>query len=146
MVNKSCRLSASRRDKCLQIRETIELERIEILAELRNALLGARQNLRLRLDFELADLIAETRGVAVELRQVVAQAEDLLFHARARDTDFAGEIHEFVQQTGTHANLTAPFRGGTFGHLFTIRAPLDVRVERLALGYDLGCSRQVVDH
>ena len=117
--------------QCLQAGKTVEFEWIEILTQLRGGFLGARHNLRFGLDFKFANLVAETCGVAIELGQVFAQAEDLLLHARTRDTHLTGVIHEFIQQRSAHADLAAPVGTDTFRRILTIRTPDDVHIRKL---------------
>ena len=95
----------------LQAREPVEFQRIELGAGGRQAFFRTIKNLRFGMDFELADLIAETRDVAVEFRHVLAETKDLLLHARARDTHFAGIVHQVIKQTGAYPDLTAPIAG-----------------------------------
>ena len=90
----------------LQLRIAVELQRIErgqpglaVLA------LEAGDDLRFGLDFQHAQLAAQSGDGLFQFDQVVAVAGHLLFQPRAVDRHFAGMAHQVVQQVGADADL-----------------------------------------
>ena len=61
------------------------------------------QDLRLRLDFQLAQLVFQARDRAREFTQVELHRTQLLLDPGAGDADLAGAIEQLVQQLGIHA-------------------------------------------
>ncbi len=76
---------------------TVHFERIEI-ALLSALFLVAMQDLRFRLELELAQLFLETRDRARQLAHVEVDRADLLLEARTRDARFAGIVEQLVEE------------------------------------------------
>ena len=94
---------AERARELLQLREAVELERIEHALLVLLALV-ARDDLRFGFDLELSQLLAQSRDGLVELDEVEAEGRDLLFEARAVDRHLTRIVHERVEQVRTHAD------------------------------------------
>ena len=78
--------------------------------------LVAGDDLRLGLDVEAAQLVAQTHVGLLHFAHRAAERAELLFQAGAVDRDFAGVVDEPVEQVGADA------------HLFLRRAHADVVV------------------
>ena len=92
---------------------SIELERIELAARAL-LFLVAMQDLRLGLEFQLAQLLLEARDGARQFADVEIDGADLLFEAGARDARFAGIVQQLVEQLGVDARQLGAIgrRGG----------------------------------
>ena len=66
--------------------------------------LVARDDLRLGLDLQLAQLLAQARHGLLEFHQVEAERGNLLFEARTVDRNLAGGVDERVEQVRAHAD------------------------------------------
>ncbi len=93
----------------LDRRVAVELERIEVAAMAGAAfVLVTMEDLRFGFDFELAELLFQTRHRASELREVEVDGAHLLLEARARDADFTGGVEQRVEQLGVDAGHFRP--------------------------------------
>src|SRR5439155_2265505 len=82
---------------------TIELEGIELAAVLRAFVIVLVQDLRLGLDLETAQLLLEARHRARQLAQVEIERAELLLEAGARNTRFARDVEELIEELGINA-------------------------------------------
>jgi len=93
--------------------EAVELQRVEGLVGV--ARLGQpRLHLRLGLQFQVAQLLAQAVQVAGEFAQRATQGDQFGLHARAGDHHLAGLVDQAVEQFGTHPH--GGTRAGGCGH------------------------------
>ena len=96
----------------LEAREAVEFERIE----LGHAFVGhPRLNLAFRLNFDFAQLAAQTNDVFGQIKQRALQVAHFAFDTRPGNGQFAGFVDQPVDQIGTHAQRTALCRSGRIG-------------------------------
>ena len=113
----------------LQRGVAVELERIEI-AMAWILVLVSESDLRLRLQFELAQLFAQARNCLRQLAQVEVDGAELLLEPSAEDADLAGVVQQALEQRGVDARELAPLarcrraagRAGSGGGLQTMGA------------------------
>src|ERR1019366_551118 len=89
----------------------IELERVKVLP-VAGVVLVPMQDLRFGFDLELAQLLLQASDRARELTQIEFDRTELLFEARARDTDFAGVVEQLIEQLRTDAGHLDAIGGG----------------------------------
>ncbi len=87
----------------LETREAVHLQRVETL---RRGLGGfhARADLRFGLQFQVAQLAAQTFQVVGQVDQRALDLADVGFDACARDADLAGLVDQTVEQRTAHAH------------------------------------------
>ena len=147
-VDQVVRGFVERAGQLLLVGEAVELERIEALVVGLALALVARDDLRLGLDVEAAQLLAQSRRGLVEFAEVGAERTQLLFQAGAVDGDFAGVVDQAVEQVGADAHLF--LRRADAGHLFLAASVFHRRGQRhvagaAAFGARRGCGGGCVD-